>query len=222
MSVSLPFFSSTPTTAQMQELDCIGTADSKLLYEAANNMLYLARINDYQEWHDYLGGTRINTNYYFLYVIFTKTNSNIVRWVYQSENSQFFEYSPWQSRIITYNNERYAIATPCTYGAAEAVLVKTGIWDTCPAYDTVADFFATEQPIPYRETYPITYRLTNCVAPSAPVEATVGDTVNVPLVMQEGYEVITPSTDILVTNNGVAVPHTYSNGTISFTMPDPD
>lgn len=74
---------------------------------------------------------------------------------------------------------------------------------------------------PIDNMYPITYRLTNCTAPSAPAEAAVGDTVNVPLVMQQGYDIVTPSTDIVVTNNGVAVPHTYSNGTISFTMPDP-
>lgn len=82
-------------------------------------------------------------------------------------------------------------------------------------FSSDSDFLSASQ------GYPITYRLTNCTAPSAPSEAAVGDTVTVPLVLQEGYDIITPSTDIVVTNNGVAVPHTYTNGTISFTMPDP-
>lgn len=70
-------------------------------------------------------------------------------------------------------------------------------------------------------TYPITYRLTNASASSAPIEATVGDTVNVPLTFPEGYGIVNPSADAYVMNNGVLVPSTYSNGVLSFTMPDP-
>lgn len=98
---------------------------------------------------------------------------------------------------------------------------SSDVWnEAIPIYDSFDSFkvdVLKYTPI----TYHIAYRLTNCTAPSAPTEAAVGDTVNVPLVMQQGYDIVTPSTDIVVTNNGVVVPHTYSNGNISFTMPDP-
>ena len=69
--------------------------------------------------------------------------------------------------------------------------------------------------------YPITYRLTNCTANDAPTEATVGDTVNVPFTFPNNYGFPNPSTDVYVTNNGVLIPSTYANGTLTFTMPDP-
>lgn len=75
--------------------------------------------------------------------------------------------------------------------------------------------------IPIASSYPITYRLTNCTASSAPVEALVGETVNVTFSFSDGYGFINPSTDVYVMNNGVLVPSNYSNGVLSFTMPDP-
>lgn len=96
-----------------------------------------------------------------------------------------------------------------------------------PAYfrdfSSEADLFAAiddgswdNQPV----TYPITYRPTNCSFPNAPTEAAVGDTVTVPVAFEEGYGIVNPS-DIYVTCNGVSVPSTYNNGTLTFTMPDP-
>lgn len=70
------------------------------------------------------------------------------------------------------------------------------------------------------EAYPITYRLTNATT-TGPNNANVGDTVTVPLTFTEGYGVVNPSTDAYVTCNGVTVPSTYSNGQLTFTMPDP-
>lgn len=69
--------------------------------------------------------------------------------------------------------------------------------------------------------YPITYRLTNCTAPTAPTEAAVGDTVTVSLTFPEGYGVVNPASDAYVSCNGVLVSSTYSNGQLVFTMPDP-
>lgn len=66
---------------------------------------------------------------------------------------------------------------------------------------------------------PITYRLTNCTAPNAPVKAPGGVTVEVPLVFSEGYDIVNPSSDVYVTNNGVVIPSQYSDGVITFTMP---
>lgn len=69
--------------------------------------------------------------------------------------------------------------------------------------------------------YSITYRLTNCTAPTAPTEAAIGDTVIVPFQFTSGYGIVNPSSDVYVTNNGVVVPSQYSNGVLTFTMPDP-
>ena len=66
---------------------------------------------------------------------------------------------------------------------------------------------------------PIIYRLTNCTAPDAPSSAASGSEVTVNLNFTEGFAVNNPSTDAYVMNNGVLVPSTYSNGTLTFTMP---
>ena len=123
------------------------------------------------------------------------------------------------TKTLVYNNS-YGYYT--SYGNNQGHIYCSGngeIAGLTTHFSTVEELLTAFQNLV--ESYPITYRLTNCSAPSAPAEAEVGDTVNVPLVLQQGYDIITPSTDIVVTNNGVVVPHTYSNGTISFTMPDP-
>lgn len=70
------------------------------------------------------------------------------------------------------------------------------------------------------ETYPITYRPTNCSFPGAPTEAAVGSTVVVPVAFPDGYGLVNES-NIYVTNNRVAIPSTYSDGQLTFTMPNP-
>lgn len=67
---------------------------------------------------------------------------------------------------------------------------------------------------------PITYRVTNA-RHSGPEYGTIGEVVNVSCSFPEGYGIVNPSTDVYVTNNGVLIPSTYSNGTLTFTMPDP-
>lgn len=70
--------------------------------------------------------------------------------------------------------------------------------------------------------YPITYHYTNSTV-SGPAEAAVGDTVTVSAVPNENYGITDAASQILVTNNDVAVPHTWDSvtNTITFTMPDP-
>lgn len=70
--------------------------------------------------------------------------------------------------------------------------------------------------------YPITYSSSNSIV-SGPSEAAVGDTVTVSAVPDVGYGITDASTQILVTNNDVAVPYTWdaANNRITFTMPDP-
>lgn len=71
-------------------------------------------------------------------------------------------------------------------------------------------------------SYPITYHYTNSTV-SGPAEAAVGDTVTVSAVPDVGYGITDASTQIIVTNNDIAVPYTWDavNQRITFTMPDP-
>lgn len=95
-------------------------------------------------------------------------------------------------------------------------IATTGLY----VYDSLERALVGEGLVPGGDTYPITYRLTNCTANSAPTEAAVGDTVNVPLTFPSGYGIANAS-DAYVMNNGVLVPSSYSNGVLTFEMPDP-
>lgn len=222
MSVYLPIYQSIPTVAQLKSTDHLGSFSmSNYQSQAANNYLYIARTTDYSGYSSILDGTyNPSYTYNYCYIIFAKSNQNIVRWVYfQSDGERVATVSPWPRRIITYNGQQYAVVTPWT--ASDNPTETTGCWANCPVYSSISDFFATEHPIPYTDTaYPITYRLTNCTAPSAPIEAVTGDTVTVPLQFTDGYGIVNPSSDVYVTNNGVIVPSSYTNGTLTFTMPD--
>lgn len=70
--------------------------------------------------------------------------------------------------------------------------------------------------------YPITYHYENSIV-SGPSEAAVGDTVIVSAMPNVGYGITDASTQILVTNDDVAVPYTWdaANQRITFTMPQP-
>lgn len=76
--------------------------------------------------------------------------------------------------------------------------------------------------LPIASLYPITYHYTNSTV-TGPSEAAVGDTVTVSAVPDVGYGITDTSTQILVTNNDIAVPYTWdsANNRITFTMPDP-
>lgn len=87
-------------------------------------------------------------------------------------------------------------------------------------YNNLSDVVSDISYIGTAMKYPITYRPTNCSFPGAPIEAAVGDTVVVPVTFPDGYGLINES-NIYVTNNGVVIPSTYSNGQLTFTMPDP-
>lgn len=106
-----------------------------------------------------------------------------------------------------------------TTGGAIPVANLNPIVTPFPSYSAAREFVRGFNP-PSAQ-YPITYRLTNCSAPTAPVEAAVGDTVDVPFAFPDGYGFPNPATDVYVYNNGVLVPSSYANGVLTFTMPDP-
>lgn len=109
-----------------------------------------------------------------------------------------------------YVNEDWLYTTDGSTHISDEVLIDTDIYSS---------YSEAIQNIIGR--YPITYRLTNCTTPSAPTEAIVGYEVNVTPQFTPGYGVVNPASDVYVTCNGVLVPSTYANGTLTFTMPDP-
>lgn len=100
----------------------------------------------------------------------------------------------------------------------------TGIYAGLTPITSTADLVETLNAYnvrPVSGEFEITYRLTNCSAPTAPTRAGIGDTVTVPFQFMSGYGIVNPSSDVYVTNNGVVVPSQYSNNVLTFTMPDP-
>lgn len=132
----------------------------------------------------------------------------------------------YYGEIITLRLNNHNYSTP--YGTMRAAVSSnyisanqggepvTTYVDLYPDATTAIDAIKAASPTP--PSYPITYHLTNCTAPTAPTEATSGATVTVPLQFTIGYSVVN-SSDAYVMNNGVIVPSTYSNGTLMFTMP---
>lgn len=90
-------------------------------------------------------------------------------------------------------------------------------FDAFDSIDDMAQFIIGES-----RKFPITYQYTNSTV-SGPAEAVVGDIVTVFAMPDVGYGITDASTQILVTNNDIAVPYTWdaTNKRITFTMPDP-
>lgn len=93
-----------------------------------------------------------------------------------------------------------------------------------PLYNSLEDILLdADSMFPASPTsYPITYYYTNSTI-NGPSEAAIGDTVTVTAVPDVDYGITDASTQILVTNNDIAIPYTWdaTNNRITFTMPDP-
>lgn len=129
--------------------------------------------------------------------------------------SHFTHIGSSDETIITFTS---VSATRYNYGYSD--IEFDNISPVVESYSSKDELFRAFDAI-MRVAYPITYRLTNCTAPDAPTEAAVGDSVSVSFVYTEGYG-ITDNTNVYVTNNGVIVPSTYSDGVLTFEMPDPN
>lgn len=154
------------------------------------------------------------------YEFITVYNANKI-WTVPTVIRWFYEYTRYDSRIFFRDSQTIDIGNGWYYRIDNNAFITgstSGVQTTLFAdLQTALTALTVEEVI----NYPITYRLTNCTAPSAPTEASVGDTVNVPLQFTTGYGIVNPSSDVYVTNNGVVVPSQYSDGVLTFTMPDP-
>lgn len=232
MSVKLPIFQSTPTSEQLRALndyadgDSSGTANVTFAVLASNGNVYLARITDYGEWRNNLGGFDTSYTYQQFFILFEKDNLDKITWS-ETDLHGLQTFDPWYKshdgipsrRYVTYNGLTYIIMAYRYGNNTSASLIKTsGCWANCPAYSSAAEFFAAEQPAPH--SAPITYASENCTV-SGPESGNVGSTVAVSITFPEGYHIRNPASDITVTAGAESVAFTYdeANGQITFTMP---
>lgn len=118
-------------------------------------------------------------------------------------------YNNLYGYLVTDYNEAY-----------NSIGVINSITTNISVYDDVQDFI--DEVYSEFPSYPITYSYSNSTV-SGPSEAVIGNTVTVSAVPDVGYGITDASTQILVTNNDIAVPYTWdsANNRITFTMPDP-
>lgn len=111
------------------------------------------------------------------------------------------------------------------YAVRACTTLKSDTTFNIPTYDTVWDGLIDNGVLPISSggtKYPIAYSYTNSVV-YGPSEAAVGEIVNVSAVPNSNYGITDPASQILVTNNDVAVSYQWnpSTNTITFVMPDP-
>lgn len=179
------------------------------------------------------------------------TNPEVLREVISNPNQQLYagililSNNPFQVELIVGSQEDYNTESPLLYyqtiansviytingnqyhGFADATGGSSNNWDglytgiySVSTFDTINEFIQASNIRPITDTFTITYRDTNCTH-SGPDEASIGDTVTVSFQFTSGYGIVNPSSDVYVTNNGVVIPSQYSNGVLTFTMPDP-
>lgn len=174
--------------------------------------------------------------------ISTIYSSNLVKCAYYNSSGDVYYYiavmtysENWPLSNVVYANDYYSSVyhlkgyTLHHYTAGSSNLVsntlgqimQSSLNGDIPVYTSQEEALrAMDDGIWNSIRYPITYRPTNCSFPGAPTEAAIGDIVVVPVSFPDGYGLVNES-NIYVTNNGVVIPSSYSNGQLTFTMPDP-
>lgn len=202
--------------------------DYAIIPFVANPSLY-----DYSEWlrigYNSIGRdgwlcSRINT---FIKCAYVKRNDYIVvagamEQVYGNYDtyvSGSYDHRSWGVSTHNYSLLPEMFCDDVSYTQSVEAMINSEI----PIYQTREEAYAAFNDgiwTPQPTTFPITYRLTNCTAPDAPSEASIGSIVTVPFVFPDGYGIVN-NENVYVTNNGVIVPSTYSDGVLTFEMPNP-
>lgn len=162
-----------------------------------------------------------------MYCVFLSNEAFDVNYILHEEYGETVNYNSSIRNSLTlrignhlYHSLIFFITGTHYTSSARLTYNQSGTGYYTDVHDTVLSAISDYGIIP-ADKFPITYRLTNCAAPTAPSEGAVGDTVTVTPIFPDGYGVINPTTDAYVMNNGVLVPSTWSNGVLTFTMPDP-
>lgn len=197
----LPYFAATPTPSQLASYNIY----AKISYAGYPTKIYLGKSVDYDVFI-FKSGSELNA-----FPIRNGVSAGNIRCVYfVQEGYDYVEH--WRANSETiYGGQTFYRVSADLYGNEISPII--------PVYSNIQA--ALDDYFNHPAVYPITYRLTNCTASSAPTEAAVGDTVNVPFTFPDGYGFPNPTTDVYVYNNGVLVPSSYANNVLTFTMPDP-
>lgn len=163
------------------------------------------------------------TIYYIGGVLFICSSSPIEYTIY-SNHTGYTEPRHRVTQLHTLSNGKQYYCNRTSYSLASdngVTYLYYGIYNAM-ASGSILQEVESIPVLPYGVTYPITYHYTNSTV-TGPSEAAVGETVAVSAVSDVGYGITDASTQILVTNNDVAVPYTWdaTNQRITFTMPDP-
>ncbi len=174
------------------------------------------RTENFSEYNSLFPGSVNNSTYLLFYFVYpTQFTYDSIQY-YSTDSTgmtntgSYNTYYNLQSILV--NGEYVGGTHLANPDASVNTIYYNGIYADVPLISSIYDVIAP--------SYPITYRPTNCSFPNAPTEATVGNTVVVPVTFPAGYGLVNES-NIYVTNNGVVIPSTYSNGQLTFTMPDP-
>lgn len=187
-----------------------------IVAESSNLFYFKVASSDYQLFMDFTGRT-IPSGNHVVYAALTISDTPINYTTY-SEYQDVIRHSATELRTFPTTGRKYYVGSYFNTRNDDATYIGDGIYADLTEY-TIADGIAATG-VSAHGALPITYRPTNCSFPNAPTEAEVGDTVNVHVTFPEGYGLVNES-NIYVTNNGVVIPSTYSNGQLTFTMPDP-
>lgn len=197
----VPYFSSVPSIADLQARGLFaftGSGSGYLAYQlywgaSVDNVKLVSFMYDHNYYNGYLMGSNSPFDIYETDIRYNPIRLTIWNAVYDS------------------NIGLYSVHRGATKYESNNVLIQ---------YDSENSAIVALRNA-FSSSYPISYRLTNCSAPSAPMEAVVGDTVNVDFIFPEGYGIVNSASDVYVTNNGVIIPSSYANGRLTFTMSDP-
>lgn len=154
-------------------------------------------------------------SYYYIAMMTYSETYPLTRAIYTND------YYSSSYHLNAYSFQRYEPGVNLVFNDNLGQMIQSLLNSSIPLYNTKQEALAAmNDGIWDTIRYPITYRPTNCSFPNAPTEAAVGDTVVVPVTFPDGYGLVNES-NIYVTNNGVVIPSAYSNGQLTFTMPDP-
>lgn len=221
MDTSLEVFQELSPFGYLESRNSSGTYISRLLFNNVENKnISIAIFTNPEVLRPY----NVNLNPYYLHGLLIMCSApfsvDLVEERYNPSLSYNTSTLTCVNKPFIYDSHYYN-AIPYVAGATVSTVFgsRTGIY-TAETFDTIdaallaGDISAL--------SYPITYHYTNSTV-SGPAEAAVGDTVTVSAVPNVGYGITDATTQILVTNNDVAVPYTWDAATnrITFTMPDP-
>lgn len=232
MGISLPYANSSSAAYDVYlSLASLGTYEFQGDSAGFDNYsrFFTKRNNDiccaYQLTKEYAKSLGTSVPDALVYYIFVCSNPFTVDMITKNVSDDVYSKSDYTSVPIHIGTDEYYayLLYSGVYSITHYTVSFTGMYAGVTEYNNGIALQAaiTDDGIhPINVKFPITYRPTNCTFPNAPTEAAIGDEVVVPVIFSEGFG-LTNNDDIYVTCNGNIISSSYSNGYLTFIMPDP-